>query len=172
CGDSNVCTTDSCNEGTDTCDNVNNTIACDDTFFCTVGDTCANGVCLGTARDCADTNLCTTDSCDEGTDACDNVNNTIACDDTFFCTVNDVCANGACLGTARDCADTNACTTDSCDEGTDACENVNNTDPCNDADQCTTGDVCTNGVCTGVVNPDCGATTTTEEPVCPVCGNL
>lgn len=31
---------------------------------CFLGGTCAKGVCLGTARDCADTDLCTLDTCD------------------------------------------------------------------------------------------------------------
>ncbi|HXC52792.1 MAG TPA: hypothetical protein VN634_18045 [Candidatus Limnocylindrales bacterium] len=150
CNDSNVCTTDSCDEAADTCSNVNNTDPCDDGLFCTTADTCAAGACVGgPARDCGDNNVCTNDSCNETTDVCDNVNNTIACDDSLFCTVNDTCANGACNGTARDCADTNLCTTDTCNEATDVCDNLNNTVPCDDGLFCTKGDACAGGVCVG-----------------------
>ena len=149
CTDSNVCTTDSCNEGTDVCDNLNNTIACNDDQFCTVNDVCGGGTCGGSARDCTDSNVCTTDSCNEGTDVCDNLNNTIACNDGQFCTVDDVCSAGVCNGSARDCADVNGCTDDSCNEGTDVCDNVPNAAPCDDGAYCTVEDVCSGGTCGG-----------------------
>ena len=174
CNDENVCTDDACTEETDSCSNTNNTAPCEDGLFCTNGDVCAAGACVpGGARDCGDANECTTDACNESTDVCDNLANTNACDDALFCTVNDACAGGTCTGAARPCGDSNVCTTDGCDEGADACTNVNNTVPCDDADACTTGDVCANGQCTGTAIPNCGSTTTTtEEPVCPVCGNF
>ena len=160
CGDSNVCTTDSCNETTDVCVNAPNTGPCDDGQFCTVGDVCAGGVCATTPRNCADTNVCTTDSCNEATDVCVNANNASPCDDGQFCTTGDVCAAGACGGAARNCSDSNVCTTDSCNEATDVCVNANNASPCDDGLFCTTGDVCSGGVCAASPR-NCG-----DENVC------
>lgn len=148
CSDSNVCTTDSCNEATDSCNNINNTIACNDGQYCTVGDTCSGGVCGGSARNCSDSNVCTTDSCNETTDACVNAPNTGPCDDGLFCTTGDVCSGGVCATTPRNCSDGNLCTTDTCNDTTDACVNTNNTIPCDDGLFCTAGDVCSGGVCT------------------------
>jgi hypothetical protein len=44
--------------------------SCDDGAYCTVGETCQNGVCVGTPRSCPSTSLCTKASCDEATDTC------------------------------------------------------------------------------------------------------
>jgi hypothetical protein len=82
----------------------------------------------GTAADCDDGNVCTTDSCNAG--SCANVPNSIACSDGDACTAGDVCSAGACAGTPLNCSDGDACTTD----------------------------VCTAGVCTHPVNGACGVT--------------
>ncbi len=158
CSDPNACTADTCNEATDQCDHdptpLNGT-GCDDGAFCTINDTCLDGVCSGSVRDCDDNNPCTADSCNESTDQC--VNNPTPlngdpCDDGAFCTVNDTCHGGACGGSTRDCDDDNACTADSCNEGTDHCDNdpapLNGTG-CNDGAFCTINDICQGGTCTG-----------------------
>ena len=65
CDDGNVCTDDSC-DPQGGCLYVNNTSACEDGNACTEGDQCANGVCEeGTSLSCDDSNLCTTDTCDQ-----------------------------------------------------------------------------------------------------------
>ncbi len=51
--------------------------ACDDGLFCTVGETCAAGICIGAARDCSDAIPCTTDSCDEALQTC--INDEVSC---------------------------------------------------------------------------------------------
>jgi len=51
-------------------------------------------------------------------------NNTAACDDGLFCTVDDVCTFGVCGGVARDCSDGSLCTIDSCDEFGGQCLNT------------------------------------------------
>lgn len=156
CDDENLCTDDSCNDDTDTCDNLNNSAPCDDGLFCTSGDTCGGGTCSVNTATCNDGNVCTTDSCDEEADSCGNVNNTDPCEDGLFCTVSDACADGACVaGPARDCGDDNACTDDSCNDDTDTCDNVNNTDPCDDGLYCTDVDACSGGTCSGSAR-DCG----------------
>jgi len=124
CNDGNVCTTDSCVPATG-CAHANNAIACNDNNACTTGDTCAGGACVGGAATvCDDGNLCTNDSCNIAT-GCVHANNTAACDDALFCNGHEVCAGGACLaGTPVNCDDGVSCSTDSCNEATDACEHT------------------------------------------------
>jgi hypothetical protein len=43
------------------------------------------------------------------------------CEDGQFCTVNDTCQAGQCVGAARRCDDAQPCTVDRCDETTNAC---------------------------------------------------
>ena len=46
----------------------------------------------------------------------------LPCDDGAFCTVNDRCEAGSCVGEPRDCSDGIACTgAEQCDESTDSC---------------------------------------------------
>jgi len=71
--------------------------------------------------DCDDGDVCTTNICDPQTYICHSTYNTNLCDDSFFCTVNDICDEGVCSGIPRDCSDAVDCTDDSCDEGTDQC---------------------------------------------------
>src|SRR6185369_13672063 len=58
CDDNNTCTTNSCNPASGCVfPAVTNGTTCDDGAFCTVTDTCQNGMCAaGPARDCSDTN--------------------------------------------------------------------------------------------------------------------
>jgi hypothetical protein len=80
------------------------------------GCTCAQ---LG----CDDGNPCTIDTCSD-TEGCVHTPTTGSCDDGLWCTVNDTCATGICTGIARSCDDGIANSTDSCNEATDACENI------------------------------------------------
>ncbi len=104
CDDGNECTTDTV--VSQACVNTNNTIPCDDAQFCTENDVCSGGACSGTPfipPSCVDGNGCTDDLCDSlanaGLGACNNPNNTAACDDANACTENDVCTGGVCAGT-------------------------------------------------------------------------
>ncbi len=65
CNDSIACTTDSCNEGTDSCDHVANNAACDDGLFCNGAETCS--VTLGCQ---AGSDPCAGAPCNETTDTC------------------------------------------------------------------------------------------------------
>lgn len=93
---------------------------CEDGAWCTVGDTCAAGVCeAGAAADCSGlSDQCLTGTCDEEADACvaTPVAEGVACDaDGDGCTVGDACAGGVCLaGSQADCSDGVACTDDVC----------------------------------------------------------
>src|SRR6185295_2174689 len=101
CDDGLECTTDTCNPGTG-CVHTPRSGACTDD-----GNTCTNDVCSGTA--------CTHPALGNGA----------SCSDGAFCTTTDTCQSGTCVpGPARNCADTNSCTVDSCNEGTDTCDHV------------------------------------------------
>ena len=153
CDDDNVCTTDSCDPANG-CLNTNNNFKCDDGDKCTTSDLCANGICAGKDVDCEDGNVCTVDSCDAVTGECmhTNAKNGTSCDDSKPCTVKDVCTDGVCGGTDKDCNDDNECTKDSCIPILGGlCSNQPLTgESCDDADKCTTDDVCSkSGICGG-----------------------
>jgi subtilisin-like proprotein convertase family protein len=163
CSDGNPCTADSCDEDNDACLNTNldNGTVCDDGAYCTMDDVCSDGVCGGsTARDCNDGNACTSNVCNETVDSCENlpVVDGTPCDDGQFCTVDDVCTAGSCVGpNARDCSDGDQCTSDACDDVADGCVNANVPDGtvCSDGLFCTLGETCTLGVCGGGSGRDC-----------------
>ena len=124
CNDGVACTVDSCNEVTDSCDHAPNDAACDDGLYCNGEEVCsaASGCLPGAPADCDDGVACTDDSCNEGTDSCDNVANNANCDDGLFC-------NGAeaCSPTLGCQAGSDPCGGGGCDEGTDTC--LGSTDP-------------------------------------------
>jgi len=182
CDDGNLCTDDSC-EPADGCIHNTNILPCDDGNLCTVGDVCLDGACAGPGQlNCDDGNLCTDDSC-EPLLGCVHDNNADACNDGNPCTPNDVCTDGACLGTgALDCDDDNVCTDDSCDPGT-GCLHAANNAGCDDENECTTGDVCQDGECSFTGLLDCDDGNSCTEDLCnpsqgcihtdtvPCCGN-
>jgi hypothetical protein len=100
CDDDNPCTTDSCQPNVG-CRHVDNTDACDDHLFCTVGDRCSGGACVGTARDCtASGDQCRIGTCDEGINECVGVPKPdgTACNDGSACTSGETCTSGVCAG--------------------------------------------------------------------------
>jgi hypothetical protein len=76
------------------------------------------------------------------------------CDDADFCTTNDVCTGGVCVGSAASCDDGNACTEDACDPAT-GCSHAFNEAPCDSGTPCSMNDVCAFGVCTPGVKATC-----------------
>ncbi len=150
CNDNNPCTDDVC-DPVKGCVSTVNSIVCTDGNACTEGDACAGGACIGgKLAKCDDGNQCTIDTCDP-VSGCKTTNSTAPCDDQNPCTVSDLCATGACSGTAKTCNDGNVCTTDSCDAGVaGGCVYTPSTGgTCNDGNACTTNDACAQGVCTG-----------------------
>jgi len=117
CSDGVACTTDTCNEGTDSCDHTPNNGACSDGLFCNGAETChiTLGCQAGTPPNCNDSIACTADSCNEGTDTCDHVPNNALCSDGLFCNGNEVCNVGS------GCADGPDPCTGTCDEVNDVC---------------------------------------------------
>ncbi|MCO6437881.1 MAG: DUF1566 domain-containing protein [Phycisphaerae bacterium] len=63
--------------------------------------------------DCDDENVCTDDTCLDGT--CQHADNTGPCDDGLFCTLTDVCLSGSCTGSGDPCPG------QTCDEDSDTC---------------------------------------------------
>jgi len=139
CNDSNACTDDFCSLTTG-CSNTANSSPCDDTNRCTENDVCANKACHGTRINgclfCGDefVNGLAGEQCDDGNntdgDCCSatchyEVANS-PCEDGQFCTINDKCnATGTCItGIPNTCADTDACTADSCSEEMALCVNA------------------------------------------------
>ncbi len=139
CDDSNPCTIDAC-DPTSGCVHKSTTAACNDGDPCTTGDSCATGICQGTAKNCDDSNICTDDSCDAT--GCHNTPTGGPCDDGNACTTADLCTGGLCAGKGKSCNDGNSCTNDSCDL-VKGCTNVLVVGAgCDDGNPCTTGEKC------------------------------
>ncbi len=81
------------------------------------------------------------------------------CDDGQFCTGNDRCRSGRCVGEESTCDDGSACTTDSCNEGADRCrhQRANDGAACDDGEFCSVGDSCAGGVCEAGAARDCSS---------------
>ncbi|MFH1531664.1 MAG: hypothetical protein ABIK09_13140 [Pseudomonadota bacterium] len=148
-GPNATCLQPTCDAGTGECGfgPDNDAMPCADADACTIGETCAEGVCTGgQAANCNDGNPCTDDSCDPAT-GCQNTPNTAACQDGDICTLNDQCDGGECKGGAPlDCDDNNPCTADQC-ESVQGCVHAPSSGDCNDNNPCTLGDHCDGGTC-------------------------
>jgi hypothetical protein len=129
-GVADACNAGVCDETQDACvkQAANDGASCDDGLFCTVSDVCGGGACAGTTRDCsAFSDTCNLGTCNEGQDACVKVaaNEGGTCSDGLFCSVGDRCTAGACTPTGpRACGDSDACTTDTCNDVSDQCDHV------------------------------------------------
>ena len=173
CDDKNPCTTDSCAPESG-CIFAATDGPCDDLSKCTLGDACTAGKCSGTpigAKDCADGNACTDDTCVPAV-GCSHTPNGAACDDGNSCTVGDKCNAGICLSGSvqcpctldTDCNDANPCTLDHCTaQGTCVNDILGPIVSCNDGNACTKLDTCATGFCKGLpVNCDDGNVCTTN----------
>lgn len=98
------------------------------------------------AMDCAAFNgVCTVGACVNGLCTKLNANEYGSCDDGLYCTDDDTCVGGACVGgTTKFCPSLDSCHLGVCDEALKTCKNI----PGNDGAQCEDGDPCTqSGVC-------------------------
>ncbi len=191
CDDGNGCTNDLCNPVDGACGATPSTDPCSDGNACTTGDACQGGKCQpGPAAGCNDSNPCTIDSCDPSTGACSYTANSASCDDGDLCTVGDICQEGKCNpGAAKQCADKDICTSDTCSaktgecsytaiagcgatctntadcKGGDVCNTptclsgkcafLPTTATCDDGDACSVADTCQSGVCKGLSSKNC-----------------
>jgi len=139
--------------------NKQNGVSCDDSQFCTVSDYCSEGICVGDVKDCSGTNdQCNIGYCDEEQDACipEAVPDQTPCNDGQFCTENDLCDAGLCVGTAISVDDEVSCTADSCDEQNDVIIHLPQNNVCDNGLWCDGAEYCD-------VTLDCQAGT---APVC------
>ena len=122
-----VCTLGSCASGAG-----NEGAACDDGKFCTAGDHCASGSCMGDPITCGPATGCFVFQCNEAQHACSSVpgNDGASCDDGDVCTANTTCAGGVC-GAGAPANEGGACVVSAC----------------------TSGAVCAAGVCGGGQGP-------------------
>ncbi|MFQ5591786.1 MAG: fibronectin type III domain-containing protein, partial [Phycisphaerae bacterium] len=153
CDDGNACTVDSCNEVTDSCDNVPDDAACDNGLFCDGIETCDPVLdCrVGSPLVCDDGNACTVDSCNEATDSCDNLPDDAACDNGLFCDGIEVCnaTQGCQVGAPPDCTGmADQCNEGICDDSVGMCiaTPVPDGTSCDNGDGCA-GDTCRAGFC-------------------------
>jgi len=126
CDDDVTCTTDLCNEDTDSCDHTPDDSICDNDTFCDGDETCdAIEDCQdGTPPNCNDQIACTGDSCNEATNSCSHVADNALCSNGMFCDGNEVCnlVSGCVAGVPVPCNDAFICTADTCNEAADRCE--------------------------------------------------
>jgi len=135
---------------------ANDGATCDDGLYCTMGDACAAGACVGgAARDCDDGVACDgVEACDEDANAC--APGTTACAADEVCDVrSDRCAllctgcivGGVCFGAGQRNPG-NPCETCAPDVSRAAFSPAEGAS-CDDGAFCTRGDVCAGGVCAG-----------------------
>lgn len=151
-----------CDEATDSCSTspLPNGTTCDNsTELCLVGETCQNGLCVGTVNDCffePVPNECFNSVCNPTNGVCEPVagNDGASCiDPNDLCNINLTCSGGVCgNGTTVDCTFlTQGCDLGVCNPATGMCEvqAVMNGQACDDLSACTLGEICTNGMCGG-----------------------
>ena len=73
-------------------------MGCDDGLFCTVGDTCQNGLCSGSPTPCPTDGPCVAGTCEEASKSCvwTPIPNGGACDDGDPCTTGETCSGTRC----------------------------------------------------------------------------
>jgi hypothetical protein len=166
-----ACTKASCRESDGACVEVaaNEGEPCDDGLLCTLNDICSSGRCGGMRVDCsASDSACTAGTCEPATGACvaAPANENAACEDGDPCTVGEVCDDGACGGSPKDCSGLDeACVVGICDGKSGECVAIPRVDEtlCDDGDPCTVEDRCEVGRCVGV-EKDCSV----EDGACTV----
>jgi hypothetical protein len=108
--------------------------------------------CLGMA------DICNVGTCINGMCAKTPANENGACNDGKFCTENDLCQNGHCVGgSAKFCSSLDSCHLAVCDEALKTCKNIAGNDgaQCDDMNACTVAGVCLAGTCAQGNQVDC-----------------
>ncbi len=151
--------------------------ACEDGLFCTIKDSCLDGICEGgSENDCGiESEPCLEVVCDEQSKMCSKLAsaNGASCTPTDLCSVNGQCTNGLCAGTPKDCFFApvpDDCHVAECNPQNGQCDPVpgNEGQTCTDLnDLCTVSKICTAGVCGGGTPKDCSALT--KDCVLGVC---
>jgi len=162
------CMTSVCNEATGQCEVLSSEagVACDDGVFCTVNDSCDEGVCVGGPLNTCGlaAGECDEITCDEGTQMCSTapLPSGADCTPADLCQVGGTCTNGQCVGVTKDCFFSpvpNECYIAVCNPQNGICEPVpgNSGGECLDSNElCTVGKTCDNaGNCIGGGPKDC-----------------
>lgn len=162
--------------------------ACDDGKFCTIGEYCDEGACVGGGtNDCQlQHSPCEAVVCSEGSKSCHAtpVNDGTPCTPTDLCQVGGICKLGQCDGTPKDCtfSPLHECNVVACDSATGKC--VGTPDPFKDnspcvltGDLCKVGKTCQSGLCAAGQPKDCsGFDVECEVGVCDpatgICGPM
>lgn len=99
CGMS-FCSNGLCKSGHCNITPINEGVACNDGKFCTVGDTCKGGFCVGAPNPCPTAGQCVKGTCDEAAKACvmTPIPDNSPCNDGNACTANEFCSNQVCIG--------------------------------------------------------------------------
>jgi len=168
CDDNNACTKDTCNGTAIDHVCINSAPTCDLSDICNPYVCNASVGCVKTPMNCDDSNACTTDTCSNvgGVATCSHQSK--SCPTVDFCYINSCnITTGSCFTTEKSCDDSNACTKDTCNNGT--CSNI----------AITCGDICHPSICnttTGACVPlplrncDDGNACTTDTWVCTPTG--
>ena len=162
----------------------NDGASCDDGMFCTLGDSCRDGMCIGGegVNDCGlQPGPCQAITCNDMIDDCEfgPADDGSACLPNGLCEVNGACIAGMCVGTPKDClfdalAECNSMTCNAMTGDCDAMPNAAlNGQPCElTGTLCNDGKTCSNGACLGGAPKDCSQFTAgCETGMCnPVSG--
>jgi len=149
----------------------NDGATCDDSLFCTTGDTCKAGTCSGTTRDCSNKVACDgVETCDEKTKACLPAAST--------CSTGTLCdfSTDACVTTCSGCVIDKVCygegqlnplsVCQKCSAANKTAWSANDGASCDDGIYCNGADTCSAGKCsvnTGSRCPDDGLYCTGTE---------
>lgn len=157
-----------CNMTTKSCEVVNadNGTECEDGLFCTIKDSCVDGLCMGGVQNTCDLSpaACEEALCDEAAKGCtlQPASDGSPCNNPDdLCIVNETCQSGVCKGVVNDCFFApvpNECFDPVCNPKTGICEPVPGNDgaACVDsADLCTKNKSCLGGQCQGGAPLDC-----------------
>jgi len=119
------------------------------------------GPCVMAADCVAQSDTCNLGTCVNGTCVKMPFNEFASCDDGQFCTENDVCQSGQCVGgKQKSCpAPGSSCQVGVCDEALKACSSTagNDGSPCDDKNSCTGTGVCSAGTCSAGQPIDCSS---------------
>lgn len=172
CPSPDSCHVGQCDEATQGCGSApgNDGAPCVDQDPCTNSGSCNAGVCVGGSPvDCSFLDgACSIGVCDSMLGCViAPVNDGTACDDGFYCTINDTCTMGVCGGQPNTCAAPgDVCKIGVCDEGTNTCVAMPGNDGvmCDDGNDCTSGSTCSAGSCLGGQPANDGAACNDSDP--------
>jgi hypothetical protein len=148
CNDNITCTTDSCNEATDSCAHAPNNGMCDDGAYCNGVESCdpAVGCQAGDQIICNDNLSCTADTCSNVQKKCVFTANNAACDNGLVCDGVETCnpagvgPSGCATGMGVVCQDEGiACTVDACTEPSGLCASTADNTKCPNGQLCIPG---------------------------------